>query len=445
MEAAKDTETLTGRVLKGTYRLGGQLGRGGMSTVYHAKHLRTGGEYAVKVLHPETARREGALTRFKREAEAIGALKHANVIAVHDFDVDGDLAFLAMDLLAGEDLSARIEREGAMPLLDAVRIFEQMAAGLGAAHARGLLHRDLKPANVFLATEEGSPERAILLDFGLAKSLGIAIDANTITQSGVVMGTPQYMSPEQAHGRPLDPRADLYALAAIFYEMLAGRPPLEAPTMPALFAKLVTDPPPPLSLFRPDLPPPLTDVLARGLAKEPAERYPNAGALVVAVRDAVGSGELPVTRYHAPASAPPPSYPSGPPPAHPPSGHPPSSHPSARPPSPPYSPPYSTPPTFQQAPYAPPHAHAPHGHGPPSQAAPEKRGVDWWATFMMVTALLLLGVTLLFGAIEIAMILEPQQTDDVESGWVCLAGTCGMCGLPGVAALAAALVRIFKS
>lgn len=306
---AWDIDALSGKVLDGTFRVDEPLGRGGMGAVFAATHLRTGRRYAVKVLLPEIAVRRDAVARLKREAETIGALGHANVVGVHDIRETDGLAWLVMDLLEGEDLAARMKRVGRMPLDAAVTLLAQMAAGLEAAHAKGLVHRDLKPANVFLARQPGMPERAVLLDFGLAKSFENA--AMDLTQSGVVMGTPQYMSPEQANGQPLDARADLYALATIFYEMLAGEPPFRAPTLPALFAKLATAPPPPIDLHRPDLPVELTAVLERALAKAPGDRFPNATSLVAAVRACASVGTLPHTVASPLSARPPPPTPIG--------------------------------------------------------------------------------------------------------------------------------------
>ncbi|MEC7520372.1 MAG: protein kinase, partial [Myxococcota bacterium] len=303
-----DIDALSGKVLDGTFRIDEPLGRGGMGAVFAATQLRTGRRYAIKVLLPEIAVRRDAVARLKREAMAAGALGHANVIAVHDIRESDGLAWLVMDLLEGEDLAARMKRLGRMRLDEATLLLAQMAAGLEAAHARGLVHRDLKPANVFLARQPGSPERAVLLDFGLAKSFEDA--AMDLTQSGVVMGTPQYMSPEQANGQPLDSRADLYALATIFYEMLAGEPPFRAPTLPALFAKLASAPPPPIDLHRPDLPVGMVAVLERALAKAPADRYPDATGLLNAVR-ACSAGALPMTAASPVSGRPPPPTPVG--------------------------------------------------------------------------------------------------------------------------------------
>ncbi|MCB9591366.1 MAG: protein kinase [Sandaracinaceae bacterium] len=293
MEEEAFDQELLGRTLGGTYRIDALLGSGGMGAVFRATHLRTSRPYAVKVLLPEVAVRRDAMRRFRREAEAVGALGHANVVAIHDFDVADGWAYLVMDLLDGEDLSARLTRVGRLPVHEAVELLTGIGAGLGAAHARGLVHRDLKPANVFLARQAGAPERPVLLDFGLAKSLAQETGMSQLTASGVVMGTPQYMSPEQASGLPLDERADLYSLATIFYEMLAGQPPFSAPTVPALFAKLATDPAPPLDVHRPDVPPALSAVLSHALAKSADHRYPTAEQLVHAVRAAVHGASLP--------------------------------------------------------------------------------------------------------------------------------------------------------
>jgi serine/threonine protein kinase len=292
-----DGDALIGRTLGGAYRLDRRLGAGGMGAVYAATHARTGRGYAVKVLLPEVAARRDALARFRREADAVSALGHANIVGIHDFHEDGGLAYLVMDLLSGEDLGSRLERAGTLPLDEALAVFEDVAAGLEVAHERGLVHRDLKPANVFLASQPGSRERAVLLDFGLARSVADEGELGKLTASGVVLGTPQYMSPEQAAGAPLDARADLYSLATILYEMLAGRPPFSAPNLPALFARLITDPAPPLSRARPDLPIALSDVLDRALAKDPGVRFADARALVAAVRTARGS--IPGTGEHA--------------------------------------------------------------------------------------------------------------------------------------------------
>ncbi|MGE0791302.1 MAG: protein kinase [Sandaracinaceae bacterium] len=294
-----DSPRVHGRIIGGEYRIERTLGEGGMGTVYEVTQVRTGRAYAMKLLRPEAAHKRGAVDRFRREAEAISRLGHANVIAIRDFaEADGEV-FLVMELLEGEDLATRMQRVGPFALADAMRVFGEVAAGLDAAHRAGFIHRDLKPANVFLARHAGAPERAVVLDFGLAKMFSDDTDQQ-LTSTGVIMGTPQYMSPEQASGLPLDQRTDLYSLATLLFHMLAGRPPFEAPTVPALFARLINEPPPNITALRPDLPPALDAVLARALAKPKEARFADAPSFVAAVHEALQSPGPTVPLAHAP-------------------------------------------------------------------------------------------------------------------------------------------------
>jgi serine/threonine protein kinase len=283
--ARMSRDPLLGRTLGGVYRIERRLGAGGIGAVYAATHARTGRKYAVKVLLSDVAMKPGAAERFRREAEALAALGHAGIVQIHDFDTADDGAqFLVMDLLEGEDLAARIAREGALRWEDALRVLEEIASALGAAHAVGLVHRDLKPGNVFLARRPGAGERATLLDFGLAKNVA-AVEDVRLTATGAGLGTPLYMSPEQARGDEVDLRTDVYALGCILFEMLTGAPPFDGPTLTAVIARILTDPPPPVSRStRHPVPPGVDAVVARALAKDPAERYASASALVEAAR-----------------------------------------------------------------------------------------------------------------------------------------------------------------
>ncbi|AKF06586.1 serine/threonine-protein kinase [Sandaracinus amylolyticus] len=281
-------DPIVGRVLSGTYRVEARLGAGGMGAVYAARHVRTGKAYAVKVLLPELAARTSALDRFRREAHALAALGHAHIVAIHDFDQTPEgIAFLVMDRLEGEDLAARLRR-GPLAHDVALSIADQIASGLEAAHGIGLVHRDLKPANVFLARVAGVGERAVLLDFGLAKSLA-EDPVGAITSTGVVMGTPHYMSPEQAQGAALDARTDLWSLGVILHEMLSGRPPFEGATMASLFVQILTHPTPSLRARGVVVGDALESLLQRALAKSPSERFPDATSFRRALH-AVGSG-----------------------------------------------------------------------------------------------------------------------------------------------------------
>jgi tRNA A-37 threonylcarbamoyl transferase component Bud32 len=269
-------DSWVGSVLNGTYRIEERLGAGGMGAVYAARHLRTGRRYAVKALLPDARISPDALKRFEREATAASALGHPNIIGVHDFHESGGTHYLVMDLVNGETLDKRLTRVGSIPFLEARQIALDLASGLAAAHDAGLLHRDLKPANVFLASQPSGGDRAIVLDFGLVKPMDDAV-VSRITVSGAAVGTPMYMSPEQARGETLDARSDLYSLAAVLYEMVTGAPPFLDRTLANVYARLLTTAAPAASSVaaRP-LPRELDDVLARALAKTPDERYPTA-------------------------------------------------------------------------------------------------------------------------------------------------------------------------
>lgn len=277
--------SIEGREL-GAYRLGRRLGAGGIGAVYAATHVRTGRAYAVKVLLPDAADDATSAARFRREAEALAAVGHAGIVAVHDFDVTDDgVAYLVMDKLEGEDLDGRISR-GPLSLAATLDLLHQVGSALTTAHDAGILHRDLKPSNVFLARRPGMPERAVLLDFGLAKLM--EGEHAKLTATGATMGTPMYMSPEQAQGLHVDRRTDVYALAAVLFECLTGRPPFDGPHVTAILAKVLTAPPPRLRDWNPELPRALDDVIVRALAKDPSERPASVPALVAAVSEAMG-------------------------------------------------------------------------------------------------------------------------------------------------------------
>ena len=196
---------------------------------------------------------------------------------VHDFNVaPGGLFYLVMDLLEGETLAARLERTKSLSWTDTQRIAVELCAALGAAHEKHLLHRDIKPTNIFLARSAGGAERVVLVDFGLVKPIA---ESSPVTSTGAVVGTPMYMSPEQARGEQLDVRSDLYSLAAVVFEMATGAPPFLDRTMASVYARLLHDPPPRASAARARVPRAVDDVLLRALAKDRAARFPSARAL----------------------------------------------------------------------------------------------------------------------------------------------------------------------
>ncbi|MCB9601645.1 MAG: serine/threonine protein kinase [Sandaracinus sp.] len=260
-----------GLVLAGTWRVEGFLGAGGMGHVYDVTHVRTGRRYALKTLLPDARLSADSLRRFEREARAASALGHPGLVAVHDFDRHAGVDFLVMDRLEGETLDERLRREGTLPWETARGIARELADALDAAHAAGLLHRDVKPGNVFLA-RDGRGERAVLLDFGLAKPIDDATTSR-ITATGAAVGTPLYMSPEQARGEALDVRTDVYGLAATLYEMITGAPPFLEPTVARAYHRLLSEPALPASRLAPQpVPPELDALLVAALAKDPDAR-----------------------------------------------------------------------------------------------------------------------------------------------------------------------------
>jgi serine/threonine-protein kinase len=261
-----------------------------MGAVFRARHLRTGRRYALKVMLAHGELTWEALHRFEREASAASALGHPGIVAVHDFDRTPDgAAFLVMDLFDGETLQQRLERHGMLPWSAAKRIGLEVGDALAAAHDAGLLHRDVKPGNVFLCNEPRG-ERVVLLDFGLVKRMGTGV-ASRVTASGAVVGTPLYMSPEQARGEPLDARSDLYGLAVVVFEMVVGVPPFFDRTQAAVYARLLREQPPRASSISPNAcPPGFDDVLARALAMRREDRYASVRAFLTALT-AVGASQ----------------------------------------------------------------------------------------------------------------------------------------------------------
>lgn len=250
------------------------VGRGGMGVVLHALDTCLQREVAIKVLDPEVADDELARTRFCREARAAASISHENVVAVHQVEHEEgkDLPFLVMELITGESLEHKIAREGQLTLKDIVSIGMQTAAGLAAAHAKGLIHRDIKPGNILL---EKSGQRVKLTDFGLARA---AEDVH-LTRSGLVAGTPLYMSPEQASGEELDARSDLFSLGVVLYELAAGEPPFNAKTPLAVLKRLTEEQPRPLREHNPDLPDWFIRIVDKLLAKKPGDRFQSAREL----------------------------------------------------------------------------------------------------------------------------------------------------------------------
>jgi serine/threonine-protein kinase len=274
-DAPEDEDPLVGQVLADSYEVTRMVGEGGMGRVYEARHTRlTGKRFAVKLLHPDLARQPEVVTRFQREAEAASGISHPNVLGVHDVNVTEDgQPYIVSELLEGEELGDYLERVGKLPVADAVRIVRQICRALGAAHETGVVHRDVKPENVFLTGDRAKHESSTvkMIDFGISKVAQAG--GESLTKTGVVMGTPDYMAPEQARGDRVDARADIYAVGAILYRALTGKKPFEGlDPMATLTAVLVQEPGRP-TVVNPDVPLALELVIQRAMAKDPKDRY----------------------------------------------------------------------------------------------------------------------------------------------------------------------------
>jgi serine/threonine-protein kinase len=251
----------------GRYEILDKLGEGAMGVVYRARDLALGRPVALKMLSEEFAAEEELHQRFRREVEAVGQLSHPNIVSVYDMDETDGRLYMAMELLEGDDLRTLIERHVSISLAERVRIFLQICAGLGYAHGRGIVHRDIKPANI-LVTSSGQVK---LLDFGLAR-LG---SRASITRRGVILGTPDYMAPEQAQGRAIDARTDLFSAGAVLYEFLTLQKPFRGKTLHAVLYQIISGEPEPVLSANPEVPARLAAIVHRMLAKDPERRYPS--------------------------------------------------------------------------------------------------------------------------------------------------------------------------
>ena len=276
------TSDLTGSLLDDRYQIIKKIGSGGIGIVYSALQLSVQREVAVKVMKPDMARRPDLVKRFSIEARATCTLTNPHTVTIHDFNqtVDGTL-YLVMELISGEGLHILIERSGTLPWQDAVTIAAQVCSSLAEAHFRGIIHRDLKPENIMLA-DVGSGDLFVkLMDFGIAKVLGKQLKVTFQTATGVVVGTPTYLSPEVIQGEQAVPGSDMYALGIILYEMLSGAPPFYGKTPFEILTKHIIAEPRPLfkSLSQPDFPPALQELIFQLLEKDPTVRPGDARAI----------------------------------------------------------------------------------------------------------------------------------------------------------------------
>jgi serine/threonine protein kinase len=294
-----------------SYEMVEELGRGGMAVVYRARDVRLGRWVALKVLGEDLARDEAFRRRFIRESRAAAAVDHPNIIPIFDAGEADGMLFIAMRYVGGQDVHSLLNRTGPLPSARATGIVTQVASALDAAHASGLVHRDVKPANMLLdgVAGDGSDDHVYLSDFGISKT---SQATTNLTLTGQVLGTLNYLAPEQIEGRGVDGRADAYSLACAAFEMLAGEPPFRREQSLAVMWAQLSAPPPPLTSMRRDLPAAVDQVMARGLAKPPEDRYPSCRAFAAALQEACGvsAGELAAPALAAQSLAPPP--PGGP-------------------------------------------------------------------------------------------------------------------------------------
>ena len=272
----------------GPYEIIGRIAAGGMGTVYRAQHVDMKREVALKVLGTDLADDEEFVARFKREAQTISRLDHPNIIKVFDMGRDGATHYIAMEYISGGSLGTKLKQLAAankrVPELDALRLIRPMADALGYAHKKGLVHRDIKPSNILLRPD-GSP---VLADFGIVQTGG----ATKLTRAMATIGTPEYMSPEQAQGLPLDGRSDLYSLGIVLYEMLSGTVPFKAETPLVVIYKLTRDALPDLAQARRDVSFATRRIVEKAAAKLPGDRFGNAAQMVAAMDGVIGDKPL---------------------------------------------------------------------------------------------------------------------------------------------------------
>ncbi|MFL5481314.1 MAG: serine/threonine-protein kinase [Gemmatimonadaceae bacterium] len=289
--------THVAQVLSANYELEDEVGRGGMGIVYCARDRRLKREIAIKVLPPELSFRADIRQRFLREAETAAQLNHSNIVPIYTVEEKDNLVYFVMAYIKGDNLGVRLQQHGPLPAVEVRRILKEVAEALAYAHNRNVIHRDIKPDNIIIDEETG---RAMVTDFGIARALTDSGDSR-LTATGMAIGTPAYMSPEQSAGdRAIDGRSDLYSLGVVGYQMLCGQPPFVASNTPSMLVKHLSERPIPVDERWPDIPPDLGRAVMICLEKDPADRFPNAAAFA----QALSGGAMPTlaTRASLPAS-----------------------------------------------------------------------------------------------------------------------------------------------
>lgn len=289
LKSANPAGDLIGQVIADRYHVTKKLGEGGMGAVYLAEHVKMGRKSAIKVMSASMSQDPDAVSRFNREANNASRIQHPNICAIYDFGETSDgLIYLAMEFIEGDSLNGILKKSGPMSLQRAGAILSQTASALKLAHDAGIVHRDLKPDNIMIA-QQGGKDLVKVVDFGIAKAVGGDESGQKVTKTGLVVGTPEYMSPEQLSGDKLDGRSDLYSLALVYYRMITGTLPFQAETSQETMIKRLTDDPMPLRQALPtgNFPPALQQVMDRALARYAAERYPDAVEFANDVQEAI--------------------------------------------------------------------------------------------------------------------------------------------------------------
>jgi len=292
---APDYSQLAGETLDARYVVIRKIGEGGMSFVYLADDVLKKERVAIKILSPSLSQDRTAMARLRREAELGGKLAHPNVCHIIRLgETLNGLVYVVMPFVEGELLCDVTNRAQQLPLALTVRYITDIAAGLQVAHELGIVHRDLKPENIMISKKPNGGERAIVMDFGLAKERQVSAEIKKLTATGIVLGTPEFMSPEQLRGKPLDARTDVYSLGLMAYEMLTGKLPFPGRTQQEIMIARLKSEPTPIRAARPDLelPAAVERVLLRSMERDPAERYQSAPEFAAALADAARPGGL---------------------------------------------------------------------------------------------------------------------------------------------------------
>ncbi len=302
LRSKSPTADLVGQIVADRYNIIKKLGEGGMGAVYLGEHVKMGRKSAIKVMNPSMAQDPDAISRFNREAANASRISHANVCQIYDFgETPEGIIYLAMEFIEGKSLTDVIEGAGALSAPRAASILKQAADGLQAAHDLGIVHRDIKPDNIMVIQAKDGSDIVKMVDFGIAKAVAGDETGQKVTKTGLVVGTPEYMSPEQLSGDKLDGRSDIYSLALVLYRMLTGVLPFQAESSQEIMIKRLTDEPMPLEMAKPDggFPPKLQLVMDRALARTPGDRYASAAQFGRDTQDAVSGMAMPETRVGA--------------------------------------------------------------------------------------------------------------------------------------------------